>query len=219
MAKGDAKALREGFVAAFREAVSRFDEPSLLRLRSELHIAATWLEGQGDAARTASARQALDAVTRLYQFTTEVRGFADSRKSAETASMFDLGAVGVLAIENVLTAEKITMARLLMSGLSEGLMFLASRQYVSGSDAVLLATYRSHAIAVQDALWAVAADFREIADVDTMREARGAIDSLFRRLDDPAVAIGAKVAVLYQLHALVALIRCARFLGDLKGLR
>ena len=219
MPKGDPKALREGFVAALREVVARFDEPSLLKLRSELQVATRWLEGRDDAKRAASARAALDAVTKLYQFTAEVRGFAESRKSAETASMFDLGAVGVLALENILTAEKVTVMRLLMSGLSEGLMFLASRQYVSGGNALLLAAYRYHAVAAQDALWSLAADFREATDVETMREARAAIDSLFERLDDPTVAVGVKVAVLYQLHALVGLVRCARFLGDFEGLR
>src|SRR3972149_4931268 len=146
MARGDARALREGFVAALREVVARFDEPSLLKLRSELQVATRWLEGRDDAKRARSARVALDAVTRLYQFTAEVRGFAESRKAAETASMFDLGAVGVLARETTPPADKAPRRRPLMSGLSEGLMFLASRQYVGGSNAVLTATYRSHAV-------------------------------------------------------------------------
>jgi len=219
MGKGDAKALRASYMGALREVLGRFDEPSLLELRGELQVAERWLERRAEADRARSARVALDAVTRLYQFTAEVRGFAESRKAAETASMFDLGAVGVLALENILTADKVTLMRLLMSGLSEGLMFLASRQYVGGSNAVLTATYRSHAVAVRDGLWALAADFRSGDDIAAMREARAAIETLFAKLDDPGVAVGAKVTVIYQLYALVALVRCARFLQDLEGLR
>jgi len=122
------------------------------------------------------------------------------------------------AAENILTADKITPMRLLMSGLSEGLMFLASRQYVAGSGAVLAATYETHAVAVQDALWSLAADFRGAEDLPAIREARAGIDALFAKLDDPALPVAAKVAILYQLDALVALVRCARLLEELGAL-
>jgi len=218
MAKGDAKALLEDYRGALRAVLSRLDEPSLLKLRGELQIASRWLKAREDLARAKSAEAALDAVSRLYQFTVEVRGFTSSRQNAESASMFDLGSIGVLAVENILTAEKVTAARLLMSGLSEALMFLASRQYVKGSSAVLEATYRAHSVAVQDALWSLAADFRDTKDLEGIREARGAIDALFASLDAPGVAVGQRVVVLYQLYALNALVRCALFLSALEGL-
>lgn len=219
MAKGDAKALHEGYRAALRAVLSRLDEASILKLRGELQIASRWLKAKEDSARVKSAEAALDAVSRLYQFTVEVRGFTSSRQNAEAASMFDLGSIGVLAVENILTAEKVTPARLLMSGLSEALMFLASRQYVKGSNAVLEATYRAHSVTVQDALWSLAADFRDTKDLEGIREARGAIDALFASLDAPGVGVGQKVVVLYQLYALIALVRCALFLSALQGLR
>lgn len=219
MVKGEAKALLEGYRSALRDGMSRFDEVSLLKLRGELQVASRWLEAHKDAARAKTADAALHAVSRLYEFTVEVRGFASSRQAAEAASMFDIGSVGVLAVENVLTAEKVTPIRLLMSGLSESLMFLASRQYVKGSNALLDATYRTHALAIQDALWSLAADFREADDLGAIRKARTAIDSLFASLARPEVPLGARVVVLYQLYALVALVRCALFLEDLEGLR
>lgn len=219
MGKGDAKALLEGYRGALREMMSRFDEPSLLKLRAELQVASRWLDGRKDTARAKSAAAALNTVSRLYQFTVEVRGFASSRQTAEAASLFDIGAIGVLAIENILTADKVTPMRLLMSGLSESLTFLASRQYVKGSNAVLDATYRSHSIVIQDELWSLSADFRDADDLEAIRGARAAIDSLFASLDAPEVPVGGKIAVLYQLYALVALVRCALFLSDLQGLR
>ena len=218
MGKGDAKALRDAYRAALQDVVTRFDEASLRALRGEIQVVRRWLEARGDDGKARTAREALDALTRLHRFSSEIRGFSASRAYSEKASLFDLGAVGTLAVENVLTADKITPMRLLMSGLSEGLMFLASRQYVAGSGAVLAATYETHAVAVQDALWSLAADFRGAEDLPAIREARAGIDALFAKLDDPALPVAAKVAILYQLDALVALVRCARLLEELGAL-
>lgn len=218
MAKGDGESLRRAVREALRAYLSSMDAASLLRLRGEVQVAVRWLEARGDDSRAGVARAAEDALTGYHAFASEVQGFSGSRRYAETASLFDLGAVGVLALENVLTADKITPMRLLMSGLSEGLMFLASRQYVAGSQEVLLATYRTHAVAVQDALWSLAADFRGTDDLRSIREVREAIDGLFRRLDDPGVPVAAKVSVLHLLYALAALVRSARLLEELEDL-
>lgn len=217
MAKGEGKALAESYKAAFRDALERFDEPAILRLRGELQIAARWFEAHREPDRAALAGAALDTVTRLHQFTAEIRGFSSSRSSAERASLFDLGAISALAVENLLTAEKITPMRLFMSGLSEGLMFLASRQYVHGGNAVLEATYRTHRVAVQDALWSVAIDFREPESLEGLQEARRSIDEVFGRLDEPGVPVATRVTVLHVLYAVAAIVRCARFLESIRA--
>ncbi|HKX18250.1 MAG TPA: hypothetical protein VJT33_09610, partial [bacterium] len=129
-----------------------------------------------------------------------------------------LASVGVLAIENVLTAEKPSLIRFLMSGLSEGLMFVGSRQYVAGTEAVLQSIYRSHALAVQDSLWSLAADFRDPETLDSIREVRAAIGTLFEKVDERGVPLGAKLSLLHQLYGLVAVIRCATLVDDLRRL-
>src|SRR3972149_4769611 len=204
MGKGDAKALRDAYRAALQDAVTRFDEASLRAARGEIQAVRRWLEARGDDGRARTAREALDALTRLHRFSSEIRGFSASRAYSEKASLFALGAVGTLAVENVLTADKITPMRLLMSGLSEGLMFLASRQYVAGSGAVLAATYETHAVAVQDALWSLAADFRGAFSRLARRVSWGGSSAPCAKLDDPALPVAAKVAILYQLDARAA---------------
>lgn len=218
MPKEDANALVEGYRGALREALSQLDTAALMRLRGELQVVARWLEVHDEAEAKRSADAALDAVTRFAQFGGEIGGFSLSARSAERASMFDLASVGVLAIENVVTAEKASLMRILMAGLSEALMFVGSRQYVAGSDAVLRVIYRTHAIAVQDALWSLATDFRDPEALESIREARGAIASLFAKFDDPAVPLATRVALLHQLYGLAAIIRCAKLLKDLRDL-
>ena len=218
MPKGDASALLEGYRTTLRDALSDLNPATLLKLRGELQVVSRWLEVQKEEPLRESADAALEAISRFYHFGQEIGGFAASTRSAETASFFDLASVGILAMENVLTAEKASLMRFLMSGLSEGLMFLGSRQYVAGSDAVLRATYRAHAVAVQDALWSLATDFRDPESLGSIREARAAIDALFAKFDDPGVPLGTKLALLQQLYGLVAIVRCAKLLEDLHDL-
>lgn len=217
MAKGDANALLEDYRVTLRECLMDLNPTTLLRLRGELQVVSRWSEVQKRVPLRKTTDAALDAVSRLYHFGQEIGGFTASTRSAERASFFDLASVGILAMENVLSAEKASLMRFLMSGLSEGLMFLGSRQYVAGSQAVLQATYRAHAIAVQDALWSLATDFRDPESLGSIREARGAIDALFAKFDEPGVPLGTKVALLQQLYGLIAIVRCAKLLEDLRA--
>jgi hypothetical protein len=217
MPSEDGEALLMGYRASLRDWFTDPSPANLMKLRGELQVVSRWLDVRKKAALRRSADAALEAVSRFYHFGEEIGGFTASTRSAETASLFDLASVGILALENVRTADKASPMRFLMSGLSEGLMFLGSRQYVSGSDAVLRATYRAHALAVQDALWSLATDFRDPERLDTIREVRAAIDTLFARFDEPSVPLGTKVALLHQLYGLVAIIRCAKLAEDLRG--
>jgi hypothetical protein len=212
----DGRALLEGYRAVLRDSLSGPTPSGLIKLRGELQVVARWLDVRKKEALRCSADAALDAVSRFYHFGQEIGGFAASTRAAERASFFDLASVGILAAENVLTAEKRSLMRLLMSGLSEGLMFLGSRQYVAGTDAVLRATYQAHALAIRDALWSLATDFRDPESLVSIREARGAIDALFAKFDEPGVPLGTKVALLQQLYGLVAIVRCAKLAEDLR---
>ena len=51
-----------------------------------------------------------------------------------------------------------------------------------------------------------------------IREVRAAIDALFAKFDEPGVPLGTKLALLQQLYGLVAIVRCAKLLEDLRDL-
>ena len=67
-----------------------------------------------------------------YDFLTALAARATSREFSHFASLLDMGAVGGVALQNLLQAEAEGQwwGRLLAGGLSEGLMVLAARQYV-----------------------------------------------------------------------------------------
>ena len=137
MSKSGASELAESFQAALAAAVSNMDDAALFALRSELSAIRAVVAGGKDEALATSVDHALASVGRFHTFASEVKGFVVSRDFSKKASLFDIGSIGVLALENFLTAERKSLFRLMMSGLSEGLAFAASRQYIYGSTAVL----------------------------------------------------------------------------------
>lgn len=203
--------------AVLREALPTMDDAAVTRLRGELHVVgALARKGRGGEPVAAAVRAALESTAALQSLGSEVRAFSASKSHANVASYFDLASVGILALENILTAERPSLFRLLMSGLSEASMFAASRQYVAGSNEVLVGIYRTHRVALYDDLWDLALELRgpppsgAVAD-----EVRSGIDGFLGKLDDPAVPVETKVAWLYQVRILVVLLRCVAVLDAL----
>ena len=95
----------------------------LLALQTRLLAAET-----GPAAQ--SARRALEVAREFHAYLSEIEAKSSAREYSELASMLDIGAVGGVALENLAEAGEALLQRMLLGGLSESLMVLASRQYV-----------------------------------------------------------------------------------------
>lgn len=217
MAKSEAAKLRDSFQAALAGAISNMDDAALFALRSELSAIRAVVAGGKDKALAASVDRSLAAVARFHTFASEVKGFVLSRDFSKKASLFDIGSVGVLAVENVLTAERKSLFRLLMSGLSEGLAFAASRQYIYGSTAVLDGLYRTNSAALYDDLWALATEIRGPLDEKTAREVQQGLDGFFKQLAEPGVPVDRRVVAIYQMYGILVLVRGADLLKRLRG--
>ena len=215
MAKSEAAKLSDSFQAALAAAVSNMDDAALFTLRSELSVIRGVVAGGKDEALAASVDRALAAVGRFHTFASEVKGFVVSRDFSKKASLFDIGSIGVLALENFLTAERKSLFRLLMSGLSEGLAFAASRQYIYGSTAILDGLYRTNSAALYDDLWALATEIRGPFDEKTAREVQQGLDSFFNQLAEPGVRVDRRVAAIYQMYGILVLLHCADVLRRL----
>lgn len=203
-----------------RALADRFDEASVWALRSELFALDAYLRANSKASSEKVRHgldQALDLAATTHAFTSELRGFQSQKEHSEKASMFDLGAVGILAVENILTAEKPSLARVMMSALSEGLMFLASRQYVGGSDEVLRSVYHQYAASMYRELWILATDYRKTLNINAVRELQQIIDAFFRKLEGEDVPAQARIAVLRQFYALLLTLRVSELLDAIDG--
>ena len=216
MSKSGASELADSFQAALAAAVSNMDDAALFALRSELSAIRAVVAGGKDEALATSVDHALASVGRFHTFASEVKGFVVSRDFSKKASLFDIGSIGVLALENFLTAERKSLFRLMMSGLSEGLAFAASRQYIYGSTAVLDALYRTNSAALYDDLWALATEIRGPLTEKTAREVQSGLDAFFKQLAAPGVPVDRRVAAIYQMYGILVLVRGAELLKRLR---
>jgi hypothetical protein len=86
-------------------------------------------QDQGDGA----VEFALEIAGHFYAYLSELKSKMSARDYSELASHLDIGAVGVVALENVLAgAGDKLWQRLLLGAVAEGLMVAASRQYIKG---------------------------------------------------------------------------------------
>lgn len=125
-----------------------------------------------------------------------------SRDLNHLASKLDIGAIGGVFLEQLLErseTENLAM-RLLTGGISEGLMALASRQYVRAQEGELAALIRDAAWELADELWRWTAEANPDLD-DTER--RQLIDGLLAPLNDPAIASGVKAGVAGRLFQIL----------------
>jgi hypothetical protein len=77
--------------------------------------------------------RALEIAGHFHAYLNELRSKIAARDYSELASRLDIGAVGMVALENIVaTKEEEFWQRLILGGLAEGLMVAASRQYVKG---------------------------------------------------------------------------------------
>jgi len=209
-----------GLRAQARLLADRFDERAVSSLRSEL-LALDAYARANPKAFDADAKRALERALHLageaHALAAELKGFTGQKERSEAASLLDLGSIGILGMENILTAEKVTLPRIVMSSLSETLMFLATRQIVAGSREVLGGLYRQHAAAMYRELWTLATDHRKTLTAKDIREIQAGIDGFFAQLEAEGVSVDGQIVVLRQFYALLLVLRVAELLEALGG--
>lgn len=87
---------------------------------------------------TPAGAPVLEVVEAAHHYLCDLQSKANARQYSELASMLDIGAVGGVALENLIGGgREHLLNRFLLGTVSESLMVLASRQYVKGWSAEL----------------------------------------------------------------------------------
>jgi len=175
-------------LAGFRETAAKslgsITPDSAWRLRSELHVLKAHLEAHprdGTPELRAAVDGALALTGEAHNLALEFRSGMSDKGYAQFASLLDLGAIGTIALENLLVVERRRLTALLLAGLSELLTYLASREYVKGASARLASIARAEGPHLQDELWSALRRYRPKATAAELREAQGAIDRFFSK--------------------------------------
>lgn len=146
-----------------------------------------------------------ELLTHFYTFLTELTSRATAREYSHLASMLDMGAVGVVAVQNIVHAEggQETWRRLLLGAFSEGLMVLAARQYVKAWEGEIQAVYQSTAWHLYAALWHTSLTFQPELAADKRREL---IEKLLAPIHDARVNGTTKALLLARLFQVLLLV-------------
>jgi hypothetical protein len=140
----------------------------------------------------------------FYTFLNELVASATAREYSHFASLLDMGAVGGVAIQNLLESRVSEgwWQRLLVVGLSESLMIIAARQYVKAWENEMLSDFNEAAWFLYRQFWQLSADMQPELARD---ERRRLVDELFAPVHDDSVNGTAKAALLGRLFQLLLL--------------
>jgi len=151
-----------------------------------------------------SDARALAVVAEFHSFLDRFATATSSRDLSHLASKLDIAAVGGVVVEQLFEFPdpKDLAMRVLTGGISEGLMVLASRQYVRAQKGELESLLRETAWTLHDRLWSWAASANP--DLDRS-ERRQLIDQLTAPLRNREVAIDARAVLVGRIFQVLLL--------------
>jgi len=98
--------------------------------------------------------RALEMAGHFHTYLSELQSKISAREYSELASRLDIGALGAVALENLIAAEPEDLRKgLLLGGLAEVLMIAASRQYIKAWDVETRLVHTRAAWYLTEVLW------------------------------------------------------------------
>ena len=146
----------------------------------------------------------------FYDYLSELESKLAARDYSELASHLDIGAVGAVALENLLyVGDEEFWRRLAVGGMAEGLMVAASRQYVRGWQVETSLVYNRAIWHLTGALWQLSSE----AQPDLPNAQRwDAIQTLLAPAHDPDVPAADKALLVGRIYQILLLTYLARLL-------
>ncbi len=181
-----------GLEATLAQVLARPMPDALWNLRIDLLALADRLpaDRQGEATWT------LEIARQFYGYLTELRSKMTAREYSRFASRLDMGSVGALAVQDLVTEREHLLESLFLGGLSEGLMVLATLQYVKAWESETALVHNQAIWWLFEGLWRLSREFRpEMPAAERQR----LIDALLAPVRSEETAPAVKVALLVRL--------------------
>jgi hypothetical protein len=148
-------------------------------------------------------QQALEVAGHFYSYLRELQSKVTARDYSELASRLDIGAVGSVALENLVSGDGGELwKRLLLGGLSEGLMVAASRQYIRAWQVEAGLVHGAATWYLGEALWRTSQRMQPDLPV---QERGQAIESLLAPARDPDTPAPAKALLIGRIFQVLLL--------------
>jgi hypothetical protein len=153
---------------------------------------------------------ALKVAGYFYDYLNELQSKITARDYSEMASRLDIGAVGAVALENLLSAEKDNFwEKLVLGGLAEGLMVAASRQYIKGWEVETGLVHSHAAWVLTEALWHASHEMQPGLPSEQRWQA---IQALLAPAYDPDVPAPDKAVLLGRVFQILLITYLAKIL-------
>ncbi len=165
-------------------------------------ILLSWEEKAAAPSEREGITSTLALLEDFFNFLVGLESKLEAQAFAELASKMDMGAVGVVVVDNVRGAGEKLLERALMGGLSETLMVLASRQYIKAFNRDLEAFFLQVAWQLRAHFWRLSATR---CPQMSASERAGLIDSLLTPILEKQTPGGAKPVVLGFLFQVLLL--------------
>lgn len=178
---------------------------SLLQILTEPTPESLWqLRKELLAAKEENSAKTRAVLNEFFLFLNGLVASSTARQYSHFASLLDLGAVGGVAIQNLLDLEESDdwSQRLLVGGLSEVLMVLAARQYVKAWEEEMTASFTAAAWYLYGEFWQLSLDLQP----ELSGETRNAlVEQLIAPLLSDEVSGTVKAAIIVHFYQLLLL--------------
>jgi len=161
--------------------------------------------------RWGEADWTLEIVREFHGYLAELRSKMTAREYSQLASRMDTGSVGMLALQDLVTEREHLLESLFLGGLSEGLMVLATLQYVKAWEAETALVHDQAIWWLFEGLWRLSKEFRPEMAAD---ERQKLTDALLAPARAEETGPTVKVALLVRLFQ-VLLISSLRWVAPL----
>ncbi len=157
---------------------------------------------------------ALEIAGHFHSYLCELQSKITARDYSELASRLDIGAVGTVALENIVATEKTRFwERLFLGGLGETLMVAASRQYIKAWEAETGLVHSQAAWYLTEALWRASAAMQSNLTRVPPERRWAAIQALLAPAYDPSVSASVKAVLLGRVFQMLLLTYLARLVA------
>jgi hypothetical protein len=154
---------------------------------------------------------ALEVVGQFHAYLCDLQSKITAREYSELASRLDIGAVGAVALESIVTADKEHFWQgLLLGAVGEGLMVAASRQYVKAWEVETEQVHTCAAWHLTEALWRTSGEMQPELSPEKRWEA---IQTLLAPAYDDEVPGETKALLLGRVFQILLLTRLAEVVG------